>query len=299
MIRLYYYDIGNFGDSLSYDLCALLAKKRILKETLDGANLFAVGSILGDGGCIACKKGEGAFRGVLRYMRALKHRILCPTLHIWGTGFLLEPTWVNKIYQRRRIVFHAVRGRRTLDILNKYFSWCKNDSIALGDPGLLYVKLIEDEEGEYNKYDLGVILHYADRDNYNEKLEQHFSKIGYNALFINVMTKNPVQILRDIRKCRVILSSSLHGCIVADSMRIPNKHLMLSTFGWSFKDFIFKYQDYYSIFDMDYMPKFLLNDVDSLGVKLIDYIEKTYSIPYEIVEKTQKTLLETFPREIL
>ena len=115
-IALYYYNIGNFGDSLNPYLCKVLANKPIVETAPYSSNLFAAGSILGNGGCLGCHR-ELSFHGVLRISRAFYQQLISPTLHIWGSGFLQVPIIKPPLFLRRKIVVHALRGAKTL----KYF----------------------------------------------------------------------------------------------------------------------------------------------------------------------------------
>lgn len=100
--------------------------------------------------------------------------------------------------------------------------------ISIGDPGLLYPILINKENYSSVRYDLGVVLHYFDVNEWQSRLREQFNKLGLKIKFINVMSSDPLNVLREIRQCDAIISSSLHGCIVADAMGIPNRHQMLS-----------------------------------------------------------------------
>lgn len=112
-IQLYYYNIGNFGDSLSYRLCVTIANKQIIESKPYNSNLFAVGSILLDGGCLGCQI-EMNVRGLSRCFRAFYQRVTCPPLHIWRSGFLRVHKIQGALFLRRRLIVHALRGEKTL-----------------------------------------------------------------------------------------------------------------------------------------------------------------------------------------
>lgn len=92
----------------------------------------------------------------------------------------------------------AVRGKLTAETLNV--------DTVLGDLGLLASRLWPKQSEKYN---IGVVRHYVDQDDYP------FADIVIDA------TEPPETVIAKISSCRVILSSSLHGLIVADSYGIP------------------------------------------------------------------------------
>ncbi len=63
----------------------------------------------------------------------------------------------------------------------------------------------------------------------------------------------PPIVIKHIKQCRYIASSSLHGLIIADAYHIPNVRLVdYSTFHW--KDADYKYEDYYSALGIEDSP---------------------------------------------
>lgn len=97
----------------------------------------------------------------------------------------------------------AVRGKLTADTLG-----LKN--VPLGDLGLLASRIWTKEPAKYN---IGVVRHYVDHDEYP------FADIIIDA------TEPAEQVIKKISSCRVIMSSSLHGIIIADSYGIPNMRI--------------------------------------------------------------------------
>lgn len=100
----------------------------------------------------------------------------------------------------------AVRGKLTAKTL-------RAGKVPLGDLGLLASRIWTKEPAKYN---IGVVRHYVDDNKYP------FADIVIDA------TEKPEEVVHKISSCRVILSSSLHGLIVADSYGIPNVRLARS-----------------------------------------------------------------------
>lgn len=96
----------------------------------------------------------------------------------------------------------AVRGKLTAD--------CLKVDVPLGDLGLLASRIWTKEPAQY---DIGVVRHYVDQDEYP------FADIVIDA------TEPVEDVIKKISSCRVIMSSSLHGIIIADSYGIPNMRI--------------------------------------------------------------------------
>ncbi len=96
----------------------------------------------------------------------------------------------------------AVRGALTAKALGI--------DAPMGDLGLLASRIWHKEPARYN---VGVVRHYVDHDEYP------FADIVIDA------TEPAEEVIKKISSCRVILSSSLHGIIIADSYGIPNMRI--------------------------------------------------------------------------
>jgi pyruvyltransferase len=79
-------------------------------------------------------------------------------------------------------------------------------TLAIGDPGLLANELVV----AHKEHDLGLVPHWSDTD-----LEHRPEFKKYKPLIIRP-DGDPKWVLRQIGSCRKIVSSSLHGIIVAD-----------------------------------------------------------------------------------
>lgn len=118
----------------------------------------------------------------------------------------------GKLHENSKLKLHqanvlGVRGPLTADGMNK-----KN--IVLADPGLLADELIPFQDKEYN---LGIIPHWSDT-----TLEHNPIFLKYNPIIIRV-NDHPIKVITQISQCRKIVSSSLHGIVLADSFGIPRR----------------------------------------------------------------------------
>lgn len=121
---------------------------------------------------------------------------------IAGAGKLHEKTELNL----RKANFLAVRGPLTASGLKK--------DLVLADPGLLADELVQMPEKEYN---LGVIPHWTDK---VLEFDPRFTK--YNPKIIRV-SGDPLEVIHEIGKCKKVVSSSLHGIVLADAFGIPRR----------------------------------------------------------------------------
>ncbi|SHL15681.1 polysaccharide pyruvyl transferase family protein [Flavobacterium xanthum] len=153
------------------------------------------------------------------------------------------------------------------------------DTIVLGDPGLLADRLIQ-KDRSFKKFELGIIPHYSDAN--NAAIQKLKLKYGSAISIINVR-QQPITVLKEMDACKHIISSSLHGLICADSLGIPNRWIKLSELLGN----DFKFNDYYSVFDIT--PEFkVLTGSESIE----ELILMTESIAEEKVTKI-KIDLET------
>jgi pyruvyltransferase len=88
------------------------------------------------------------------------------------------------------------------------------------------------------KYRLGIVPHYIEK-----KESYEYFQMPSDCVYIDIMS-DPETFVRDILSCQYILSSSLHGLILAEAYKIPSMYYMLTNkiIGGSFK-----YNDYYSM----------------------------------------------------
>ncbi|VDM10417.1 unnamed protein product [Wuchereria bancrofti] len=122
---------------------------------------------------------------------------------------------VGKLHEKTNISFPnatilGVRGPLTAKALGIK----SNQKVVLADPGLIADELVPLEDKEY---DLGVVPHWTDKTLENNPI---FKK--YNPKIIRV-TDDPLKVISEIGKCKKIVSSSLHGIILADAFGIPRR----------------------------------------------------------------------------
>lgn len=151
----------------------------------------------------------------------------------------------------------ALRGKLTAGRVNGVA-----DDVVLGDPGLLVSHLVPRAEP---RYDLGIVPHWSDKD-----LARRFGRYGR----VIDPAGPPEQVIAEIASCRSIISSSLHGLIVADAYGIPRRAELFEQAAREGGDW--KFRDYASVFDGD--PHF----------------GHAWQAPADIVRRIQQDLLRVF-----
>jgi pyruvyltransferase len=218
MIKLYSaycgYLCSNAGDSCTQDIIEKIFDEQVEVES-DVANilsttLVSTGSIAQD----IPDNYEGA---------------------IWGTGLMFE----NRTVNTPKATVFAVRGKLTRN------RWPQAKDAVLGDPGLLVDKLLPGHESVNKRYAVGIIPHYVDRENMG--VREFLRRNRKDTTSIDVCGRLD-DVLFAIAECEYIISSSLHGCIFADSLGVPNSWTILSD---QISGGNFKYRDYYSVFGFD------------------------------------------------
>ena len=189
--------------------------------------------------------------------------------HIVGSGLIKDTT-----LRLSKAKVWAVRGELTRERLGV------PKSTVLGDPGLLSLKLLK--QRQKRRYTLGIVPHFVDKkDARISMIEQRYKN---DVLVIDVM-RNPLVVFEDIDKCDFIISSSLHGIIVADSLNIPNAWIYLSdkVLGKGFK-----FHEYFSAIGRNHNPLYL-DGSESLS-QLLKHCQK----PPEAIEEVMENLDSTF-----
>ena len=124
---------------------------------------------------------------------------------IVGSGYIMPP---NNVPNLKSAKILALRGPITNSFLG-------NLKITLCDPGLLAKKIFGEKKSKI--YQAGIVPHFDDANdiNLNYFLERYKNVICIDAL------KKPKDVIELISQCDLILSSSLHGLVIADSYNIP------------------------------------------------------------------------------
>jgi pyruvyltransferase len=207
-LPLYYwqaYQFTNFGDYLSLILVQRIVQSpvRVYKKTpKPEIKLLAIGSIFG-----AASNGD----------------------IVWGSG--INGKFMNlDHYHFTQLDVRAVRGPLTRQFLMDNFQIDVPE--IYGDPALLFPYFFpEFKKKKFPTQDYIIIPHYSE-----EKL---FPKEVFGD-FVVYPTESWDVIIKKILNSKFVISSSLHGIILAEAYGIPARLLKLTN-----HEPLFKYQDYY------------------------------------------------------
>lgn len=148
-----------------------------------------------------------------------------PASVLWGTGSFGTEASSDMAAGNRYL---AVRGPLTRARLEMFKHSCPK---VYGDPALLAPRFYP--RSSEPTYELGVILRWSER-----ARMARFQVDGVKL--INLKTDDIEGTLDEILSCKRIISTSLHGLILADAYGIPNSWLLAET-GWGKE---FKFWDY-------------------------------------------------------
>jgi pyruvyltransferase len=247
-LPLYYWQKGgkeNFGDYLSLKLVERIVGGQVKvaknKQFEQSKRLLAIGSIL-----ILSNPGDV----------------------IWGTGMNGKRMDV-KLYPYGNLDVRAVRGPLTRNFLiNSLNIACPE---VYGDPALLFPYFFpEFKKKEKPQYSHVIIPHYSE--------EHLFPK----ELYPNVVypTEPWRDVIRKILNSEFVISSSLHGIIIAEAYGIPARYLRISD-----HEPLYKYEDYYkgtnrSVFEYATSVEDALN-MGGEPPCMCDLEKLYYSFPFE------------------
>jgi len=105
---------------------------------------------------------------------------------------------------------------------------------AIGDPGLLAPELIPLPE---KLYDLGILPHWSD---HSLEHDPQFRSPKWSTMLIRPEWP-PLEVVQRIGMCRKIVTSSLHGMVVADAYGIPRRFEYSPSLA---REGVFKFLDY-------------------------------------------------------
>lgn len=198
---------------------------------------------------------------------------------IWGSGFLYESDSFNggKIY--------ALRGEYSNNKLKEMgYKGCE----IFGDPALL-LPLIVPCDNKPKKI-LGIIPHWQDLNS--------MPPPNKNYDIINLKTTNIIDKINEITSYQYILSTSLHGIIVAHAYGIPAIWIQQNKIDG---DGI-KFKDYFSSVNIPIYDGFTnYNEILQSQENIITFFElnKKRTLPQVNISSIQKKLIEVAPFHIL
>lgn len=165
---------------------------------------------------------------------------------IWGSGIVQR----GQKFPKPQAVY-AVRGPITRAHFIDQGYDCPE---VYGDPGLL-MPFFYKPKNVVRKYKIGIVPHYVDKN-----ISRAYIPQSSSLKFIDVF--DPIEeIVDQILSCEFILSSSLHGLIIANAYNIPTIWCKFSDKLWG--DNV-KFHDYFSSLDISNAKPLEINDALTL-----------------------------------
>ena len=245
----------NLGDEINQKIVEAVSRKKVTRADLNDCDMLAIGSVLSHP----------------QASQAIQHRV--HPYVVWGTG-LMGPA---KLGSQEKYAIAALRGPLTRCVMDV------PGDLTIGDPGLLVSDVWPN--ARQNKYPLGIIPHQT---------QLNASYVGRicsenNAVLIDFTDPDIEQTLAKLASCARIISSSLHGLVIADSYSIPNAWISPTPVhggnNWKFLDY------FTSVGRTRLEPISLLKD-DTFDCKNDSTFETASPL---IVQKVKSGLLAAFP----
>lgn len=244
----YYTGSVNLGDALAPVVFRwMLERKHLTPETRTPktGHLMTIGSLLG---------GSGLFDAA-----------------VWGTG-VRSYDGICSIGKRRRLQkldIRAVRGPVTRQILQTFGYSCPQ---VYGDPAVLMPLIYRPQIGETEKNGIGLIQHYLSSES-----------VPAGVKCIDIQTTDYRQFIDRVAACEKIISSSLHGIILAETYGIPAVFL-----GKSRESELLKYYDWYHSTGR-YNVRIAMSVEEAMGMEPMDLPD---------LHGMQENLIKAFPYDL-
>lgn len=250
---------GNFGDQLNRFICEAVHGANVQWAPPGSSDLIAIGSVLEPWFWKPSGTAE-AYKGT-----------------IWGAGRMSGIASIA--FPKANIV--ALRGHLSRHSLDA--------TCPVGDPGLLVPLLKSELPTRRRTYEVGIVPHWTERDS---ELVRRLDGLSPQVKVIDPCA--PVmEVIEKILSCKRILSSAMHGLIVADALGVPNRWIRFRRADKTYRGFPdFKYRDYYSAFGkLDICPAHLIDDESLESLVLHTGV---YTPPE--LSGVQKSLMDAFPQ---
>lgn len=204
---------------------------------------------------------------------------------IWGSGFMREGE------QCTGGTVYALRGKYSLAKIMQQIKGGDpiklHEKVVLGDPALLLPRLIK--PSRHKSFKVAIIPHFSE-------IEYFKCNFGGRFPIIDFRSSDIEQITREITSCENILSTSLHGIVVAHAYGIPA--LWIEHTGLEEGTDGFKFYDYFSSVGIEaYSPISDLANVlrtEETALELFDTYS-TYKLPVADVSKIGDDLISVTP----
>ena len=219
----------NIGDTLGPVVVYwMLAQNNIdpQKKLSETRHLSTIGSVIGRGKCDITVWGSGTLKNEIDLQKNLNSRLKR-----------------HRLLYHRKMDFRAVRGPYTREIVLESGYQCPE---IYGDPAVL-MPYIYSPQNITKKYPVSIILHHRTQmtdSNSNNKYDLYIDPELINSKnihFIDPKTDDYQFFINELAASNYVISSSLHGIILAESYGVPAVFL-----NWGMDDQPIKFMDWYA-----------------------------------------------------
>jgi len=239
----------NLGDTLSPLIVNYMLKRSKIdttKKLTKTKHFYALGSII-----------------LLGYQNAT----------IWGSGFLINPSFLRRIRHHhffRKLDIRCVRGPYSQKILSDLGHTCPK---VYGDPAVLMPYIYQPESEK--KLDYLIIPHFS--------TEKTLREIYPDEHILSMNTEDYQAVITKICSAKKVITSSLHGIILAECYGVPTVFYMDRS-----EKFDFKYADWYASTGREFVPP----------IRTLSDAFNAPPAPLPDLSKMQEDLINSFPYDL-
>ncbi|MCY0966838.1 polysaccharide pyruvyl transferase family protein [Parathalassolituus penaei] len=193
---------------------------------------------------------------------------------VWGSGTSRSPEGINP-----NAVFHAVRGPLTRRVVMENGGFCPE---VYGDPALLLPLFYQPKVDKI--YDVGYIPHYQHK--------EHPVSGDYKFIDILGVTDEDIhRLIDEICSCKVIVSTSLHGIIIANAYGVPAQWATISDAEKHVHGDGTKFKDYFLGVGLP-----VQTPLDLAGIEKLDFESLKDMVPIDVnLNFNSDALIAAFP----
>lgn len=217
-----------------------------------------------------------------------------PNLTIWGSGLSarLSDAAIKRLRDRRPREILAVRGVRTRNQLVKHLGWDVPE--VYGDPALLMPYVLQPGERPVDRPGLSVVPHHTHGNIITEPLVTRFG--GHR-----VDVQRPAEVLtEEIAQSDVVVSTSLHGIVLAQAYGIPWVWLHIADSGQGDR---FRFSDFFTTLEKSEVASLSVTagaaaELDLAQVASMATLPGSKFDPLPLVEALPYDIREDFRRKL-
>lgn len=202
--------------------------------------------------------------------------------NLWGTGLMgaLSEDRIKRLRGYGDVKVHAVRGRHTAQELRSSLGWEVPD--VYGDPALLLPRFYSPRRSAASAGSVAVVAHYAHT--------KHFPASAPDGVHMVDVAQGLERVVDEIASADSVISTSLHGIIVAQAYGVPWVWLRVDDHQLGGDQF--KFNDFFSTLSTHEPAR---RDVTKDQVKALDFVSLAREAVLPVLSISLDDLLTAFP----